>query len=214
MTPGMTTALSQRRVTIAGLIKIVLPGHTVRLCDGSASIVFDGETYTGKDDVFGVIESIDAIGEAVGDTMPALALTVIPPPDVAAADCCNAAMQGSQVRVWMAAVDADTGLVVPDPELLFAGELDTASLETEGATRRINLEVVSVFERLFEPDEGARLADSFHQWVHPGELGFDQMTGTPVDRLWGPGERNGGATVVGTGGGGSGGGFNERQAEL
>jgi hypothetical protein len=109
---------------------------------------------------------------------------------------CQPENQGAPVRMWLAVVDPDTGIVVPSPELLFAGEVDVATLNQDRAELSVDIAVASVFERLFEPDEGARLADSFHQGIWPGELGLANMTGTPVAPLWGPGEKPPGITSV------------------
>ncbi len=196
MTPGMIAALQQRRVLLCGLVRIALPEHVVTVCDGSATIAFGGEFYTGGDSLLGVLTMVSSVSETAGDSFPAITITFIPPPAVAAVDLLDPAWQGSQVRLWLAAIDRDTGEVIPEPDLLHAGEVDIATLTTDRGMRTLAIEVPSVFDRLFEPDEGARMADSFHQWVHPGELGFDQMTGTPIDRLWGPGQKNGGALVV------------------
>jgi len=196
MTPQMTSALGQRRVLLAGLLRIDFPGWTLRLCDGSAALAWGSEAYTGKDARFGTIGAIEGISEEAGDTMPGLDLVLMPPSVSAAVDLAHPSMQGAPVRVWLAAVDAEAGTIIPDPELLFAGEIDTVTLEADRGTRSVAVNVASVFERLMEPDEGARLADSFHQWVQPGELGFQNMTGTTIDRLWGPGDKPPAAATV------------------
>lgn len=185
----MAAALGGRQVLIAGLLRIALPGYTIRLCDGPAAIVFNAETYTGMDALYGTIGDMEAISEAVGDTIPGLDMTLIPTTLANAVALTAPANQGAAVRVWLAAVDAVTGIVVPDPELLFAGEIDTAVLELARDGQRVSLGIASVWERLFEPDEGARLSDSFHQSIYPGELGLGNMTGTPISRLWGPGDK-------------------------
>ncbi len=204
MTPGMETALSARQVMLVGLLRIEFPGWTLRLADGSIAIDWEGEVYTGADDRFGTIGAMEAIDEGAGDTMPGLDLVLMPPSLSAAVDLVHPGMQSSPVRVWLAAVDRGTGIVVPDPELLFAGEVDVATLQADRGTRSVAIEVASVFERLMEPDEGMRLADSVHQSIWPGELGLANMTGTAINKLWGPGEKAPSFTMVPQGGGGGG----------
>ncbi len=196
MTPEMETALAAPRVLLSGLLHIAFPGHDLRLCDASAAIAFDGQVFTGSDAVFGAIESIDAIGEAAGDSFPAIDLVLLPPDGHDPAEVASPDMQGSAVRIWLAAIHPDTGATIADPELLFAGEIDVATHEAGLNDARVNYSMVSVFERFFAPDEGARLSDAFHQSIHPGELGFKNMTGTPVNRLWGPGDKPPAATIV------------------
>lgn len=215
MTPQMEGVLTGTRVMLVGLLEIALPGRTLRLCDGSATIAWGDKVFTGRDDVFGTIGGIEDIAEETGDTMPGLDVTMMPPSLSAAVNLCDPAMQGAPVRGWLAVVDPDTGLIVPDPELLFAGEVDLPVLEVDQGFRAVTMQIASVFERLMEPDEGVRVADSYHQYVWPGELGMANVTGAGIDRLWGPGDKPPSFTVVpqgpsapgGGGGGGGGGGF-------
>src|SRR3546814_3659172 len=78
-------------------------------------------------------------------------------------------MQGSAVALWLAAVDRASGLVYADPELLFLGELDVPTLKSGPSGRSLEYEVVSVFERLFDNDEGARLVPAFHKSIRSEE---------------------------------------------
>ncbi|UIJ43730.1 hypothetical protein LZK98_11575 [Sphingomonas cannabina] len=192
----MTAALDAPRKLLAGLVRIELPNHTLRLCDGSAAIQWGADVFAGKDSVYGTIGEVEMINEEVGDVMPGLDISMLPPALSAAQDLVSPAMQGAPVRVWLAVIDPVLGTVIPDPELLFAGEVDQPVLEVERGTRRVTFRCASVFERLMEPEEGARLSDSFHQWVWPGELGMSRMTGTPINKLWGPGDKPPAATQV------------------
>lgn len=196
MTPTMRTALQERRVLIVGLVSIALPDRRICLADGSIAVPFDGATFTGRDAVYGVLGSIEAIEEAVGDTLPSLELTIRPPSLAAAVALCQPGNQGSPVRIWLSVVDADTGQVVPSPDLLFAGEIDVPWLEQDKGELEVRMDIASAFEPMFEADEGMRLADSVHQTIHPGERGFANMTGVQVERRWGPGDRPSAATAV------------------
>lgn len=189
MTPQMGTALAGRRVLLAGLLRIGLPGHTLLLCDGAGTLVFGGESYSGRDATFGTIGAMEAVAESAGDQAPGVDCTILPPDLAGAVALCQPGNQQAAVRIWLAAVDVETGLVVPDPELLFAGEIDTAALDIGRGQLAVKLGFASVFERLQEPDEGARLSDSFHQSIFPGELGLQNMTSTTITELWGPGDK-------------------------
>lgn len=195
MTPEMTAALSGRRVLIAGLFKITFPGGTLRLCDGG-TVSWGSEIFVSRDADFGAIGSAESISEAAGDTIPSYSIKLMPPDLAAAVAIASPDSQGSPVRAWLAVVDAETGEVVPDPELLFAGEVDTVTLEIDRGIQGLAIDVVSVFDRMFDDDEGARMSSTFHKRVHPGELGFDNMTGTPIDELWGPGDKPPAASIV------------------
>lgn len=189
MTPQMEAAFAGRRVLLAGLLRIVLPDHTIRLCDGSGVVTWGEEVFTGRDPRFGTIGDVEELVEAVGDSIPGLELSLLPPTTSAAVTLSSAAMQGAPVRVWLAVVDETTGAVLPDPELLFAGELDVPFLEVDKGTRKLNLSIASAWERLFEPNEGATLSDSFHRSIFPAERGLKHTAGTQIEKLWGPGEK-------------------------
>nr|AGU09962.1 hypothetical protein [uncultured organism] len=107
-------------------------------------------------------------------------------------------MQGSPVYIYVGAVNPATGAVVPDPYLLAALELDVPILHKEENSRSLEYECVSVFERLFETDEGARLSPGFHKSIWPGELALDDVTGVAQTFYWGvEGANETGAVVAG-----------------
>jgi len=195
MTPQMQAALAQRQLIMAGLIRITLPDYTLRLCDGALA-TWGAEVFLGRDDRYGAIGAIDVISETVGDQMPGMRLSLLPPSTTAAIDLATADDQGAPVRVYLAVIDAATGAVIPDPELLYAGEVDVSELELDRGSRTLNMTIASVWQRLLEPNEGAALSDAFHQSIWPGELGFENMTGTVIKKLWGPGEKPPAAALV------------------
>src|SRR3546814_5455757 len=76
-----------------------------------------------------------------------------PPNASAMATLCNPNMQGSQVSIFVGAVDPTSGLIIGQPEVKFLGEIDVPSLTIgEGGQRSLSYTAVSVFERLFETD--------------------------------------------------------------
>jgi hypothetical protein len=125
----------------------------------------------------------------VGDSVPAFDMTLLPPTRAAAVALAAPANQEAQVLVWLASIDRDTGQVISTPDLQFAGEIDDAHYMVDRGKHEVRLAISSVWARLQEPDEGARLSDGFHQSIFPGELGLANMTGTPLLRLWGPGDK-------------------------
>ena len=85
----------------------------------------------------------------------------------------------------MGVVDMLTGLVVPDPMVLFDGEIDVPTLRWRQRGREVEYRVVSVFEKFFDQEEGIRLSDSHHQSLWPGELGLSYVTGVTEQVYWG-----------------------------
>ena len=87
--------------------------------------------------------------------------------------------------IHIGALDPATGIVIADPHLLFVGELDVPTLHSKANARELDYEVVSVFERFFQDDEGARLAPGYHKSIWPGELALDEITGVTQTYYWG-----------------------------
>lgn len=185
LSTAMDTALAGDRVLLFGAVRIDLPGYTLRLLDGSGFATFDGGSFVGIDPTFGTLAAISDLTDGAGDEAPAISLTLLPPDDTAAATLASAAMQGSIVTVKVGAINPATGLVIGEPYLVFIGEVDVPELASGASGRSLEYEVVSVFERLFDDDQGARLVDGFHQSIWPGETGFFDVTGIEQTIYWG-----------------------------
>lgn len=185
LTPSLEAAFSAGHVTLFGALKIVLPSYTLRLLDGASELVIGGETYRGRDDTWGVVSGIGEFSDGDPSSAPHMTIAFSPASDAAAVDLCSPLFQGSAVTLMVGAVDRATGLVVPDPYVLFVGELDIPTLSVSRGERSVSVEVVSVLERCFEQDEGARLSDSFHQSIWSGQEGFGFVTADPTGLPWG-----------------------------
>ena len=214
----LDTALRGAAPLVVHLVKIALPGGTIRVLDGAGTLTFNAETYTGEDAVFGVLDGLEAIGEQVGTEAPAMRLTFLPASLSALSQLTTPVNQGSPVSIWFGAVDPATGLLLGTPETLFVGELDTADVEVSTSRTVISFNVASAWERLFAVNEGHRLNNAFIQSLYTGALGASFVVAVQRELPWGydaprPGvvaDLNGGSTVRGgspvVGGGGFGGG--------
>lgn len=185
MTPALDQALSGATPTIFGAIEIVLPHHTLRLLTGAGVLAFGGKVFAGEDTTYGVLYSVEDLTDGAGDEAPALTLTLLPKSNAAAADLAGPDMQGSTVSIWLGAVDPASGQVIGDPLLVFLGALDVPTLRTGQAGRLLDFDITSAFEDFFFNDEGARLSDTFHQYVWPGERGLAYVTGVDEQVYWG-----------------------------
>lgn len=185
ISPALDQALSAVTPTIFGALEIVLPTKAIRLLAGSGVIDFAGKRFTGEDTTYGVLHSVEDLNDGTGDEAPALTLTLAPKSDAAAADLAGPDMQGSPVSLWLGAVDPLTGLVIGEPLLVFLGSLDVPTLRAGTDGRLLDFEVTSVFEDFFFNDDGARLSDTFHQYVWPGERGLAFVTGVDEQVYWG-----------------------------
>lgn len=190
-----------RTFSLTTLVKIELPTHTLRYCEGGF-FRWGGELYRSKDDVFGSIGSVTDLSEGVGEEVPVFEITFLPPGTTPPAHLSQPGYQTSPARFWLAQYDVDTGLLVGTPELQFEGELDQTAIEFAADSRTVEMTVVSAAARLLERNIGNSLNSSWHKSVWPGETGHDQATGLGRSVAWGVASQGGGST-----GGGGGGGF-------
>jgi len=167
-------------------VEIQLPsGGWVRLLDGAGTLTFNGKTFVGDDPDFGVLDTLDAVTDGLGDEAPSLRLGINPKTASAGAILAGQDMQGRAVLVWLGAVDPATGQPNATPLLIYWGEVDQGILMVGLGSRKLTLECVSVWERLFDDAEGVRLTNAYHQDVWPGELGFEFVTGVQRSLPWG-----------------------------
>jgi len=194
-------------ITLAGLVEVELPGHSLRLSDGGFLDWPGRGLFTSADPAFGVLDSVEAVTEAAGDEAPAGRLTLLPPEGASAASLFQPQAGGSPLRAWLAEVDPETGTIIGSPEMLMNGMVDAVELGIDAGGRSVELDFASAAERLFMISEGNVLSPAFHKSVWPGELGFDHATGAVLAVPWGvPGPPRGATGAEGAAGGGSGGG--------
>ena len=187
--PVLESALSQPIFGMFIAVRLDLTnaevGRIIRLLDGAAEIDISGETYTGIDEDFGTIDTVETISDGGNEEAPELVLSLLPNNATTAAVLADFTMQGCEVKVYVGAFDLSTGLIIGTPELKFFGQVDVPTLMLEKGVRRVELSIVSVFERLFENDDAVRASDGYHQSIWPGELGMEYMTGTDKNLYWG-----------------------------
>lgn len=202
MTPAMTSALASSVVTLFGAVRIGLPGHVIRVLDGAGEIVIGGETFTGRDEVYGTLDSADTMSDGAGDEAPAVQFGFLPPDATAIAGLADPMAQGSPTRLLIGAI-ADGAVIGTDD--LFVGELDQIEVDVDEGTQGVTINAVSAMERFFDNQEGVRLSPAYHKGIWPGETGLDQITGVARKIYWGTASPAGGVSSYGGGGGGLGG---------
>lgn len=185
LTPATAAAFGARAVLMFCAIEIDLPGGALRLLDGPGQVTFDGRTFLGEDPIYGTLGGVESVTDGIESDAPEITVTILPPTMTAAATLASAAAQFSAVTIWVGALDKVTGAVVADPHVLFVGEVDVPTLSGDAESRSLQYSVTSVFELLFEVDEGARLNNAFHQSVWPGELGFEYVSEVQRQLPWG-----------------------------
>lgn len=183
--------------TKATLVKITLPGATIRLTDGGF-VTFAAESYVARDPTYGVLGSIGSITDGESQAQR-VEITLQPPSDVAVAALASPLAQGSLIQWWEGSVNPATGLIVGTPELKFQGELDFARFSV-GESWALVLVCGTPAERLLEQNDERRLVSTYHKAIWPGELGLDFVSDNPIRINW----RNGASNAISYGGGGGG----------
>lgn len=183
---AFTAELAKPALILFGAVEIVLPGPTyVRLLDGAGTATFGGRTFVGRDATFGVLGGVSEFADGLDDQAPSLTLTLLPPDNSAMAALAAATAQGSTVSLWVGALDAVTGQVIADPDLVFVGETDVPTQKVSEGQRELDLTVISIFDRFLETDEGERLNTGFHQSIWPGEKGLEFISFVRAQPIWG-----------------------------
>lgn len=196
-------------ITAAGLLEIVLPTKTVRLCDGAWVDWPSVGRFECIDEDFGTIDSVDQVTESIGDEAIGGTITLLPPSITGTADLFMPTAQGGPIRGWQAEVDPATNEVVGTPSLLFAVQVDVAIIENSSERRALAIEFIDAAEKLWMIKEGNVLSPRWHKANFPGETGLDAATGSPVAVPWGItgpargsvfGGSDGGSTIGAVGG--------------
>src|SRR3546814_11671339 len=90
----------------------------------SSELTINGNLYKGEDATFGTLAAISTLSEEIGEEAPEISIELYPPNASAMATLCNPNMQGSQVSIFVGAVDPTSGLIIGQPEVKFLGEID------------------------------------------------------------------------------------------
>lgn len=172
------------RYILTGLLKTELPSGTVLLCDGG-TVEWSGDTYTPHDDLIGGLQEADSINEGVADEAPAFTLTFLPEPAAAAADLIDPTFQNARVRMWIAELDEDTGLVSGTPDQVLDALIDVPRLRFPADGRVLEIDCVSGGQRLMNLNEANVLNGEMHKRIYPSETGMDDTTGVETTFAWG-----------------------------
>ena len=189
-------------IALTGLIKMVLPSRTVRWCDGGF-FEYESEIYRDQDDVFGTVGAVQTLSEGVGNSVPALVMTVLPPSTSAVSDISQPGNQTSPVTFSIAEFDVDSGLITTG-DTQFLGQIDQTVFTLGKDRRELTVSVVSLAERVVDGNIGNSLKSTFHKSIWAGETGEDNATGLGVPVAWGTDKPTSGASGAGGGSGGNG----------
>jgi len=172
----MVAAASEPAYVGFTAVRMTLAAATICLLDGSGVVTFDGSTFVGEDPVYGSLAGVEEVTDGGEDEASRARIRLNPKDLTALTTLAGAGNQGSLVEIWEGFVDLSTGLAVETPDLAFEGFYDQPAWSF--ANMALEIDCGSVFELFFENEEGARLTDSFHQSICPGELGFQYVIET------------------------------------
>lgn len=216
MSPAMLAALQARNPLLVHLLKIELPGRTIRLVDGSGFVIWGTETFTDSDPEFGKIAGFGELTEAEGTEAPRQTVQLLPTGNAALAALTAPIAQGSPATIYAAVVDQQTGQVIGEPDPRFIGELDDASFNHSRNSTLLEFELATVWERLFDDNEGHRWNDAFWTYLYGANArAFAHVTNAGAKLFWGyngPSNGSGGSSYGGGGSIGGGGGSYDSQA--
>lgn len=217
MTPQLAAALLSGRAVVTPLFYIGLPSGARRLMLGSSEAKWGADTFKGYDPTLGHINSGEQMREDVSGQAPNTAVSIVPSQSANMPDIAGAAVQLAPFQIWLSALQLNTTdqhvEVIPDPEMIFDGFIDQATVSLSDNRTDVDYSLISGFDYFFEDSEGQRLNGQFHRSSYPGELGLDNVTGITKKIYWGmtpPTGTGGGSSSiysgVGSGGGGGDGG--------
>ena len=185
LTPEMTAAVGGMTVSLFTAVRLTYPTFTLRLLDGAGVLLlpFDELPFVGENETYGALIGLENIKDGGQDQAPRARIVLNPPTNAALAALANPTAQGSTVEIWEGCFDVATGLVVPDPDLAFFGEVDQPVYSP--LSRNLSIDCTSSLELFFAVEEGVRLTDSHHQSVWPGERGLEYQTAIRATLPWG-----------------------------
>jgi hypothetical protein len=184
MDSALETALEADGPLVFWAIEIAADGFTLRLLDGSGVVSLGGHTFLGEDPNYGTWDGPPEFGDGITSDAPTLACTLRPPSDAVAVALLDALPQGTAVNIYFGALNRSTGALIGyDNRGEF--EVDVAILAAGKNVSGIGLDLVSIWERFFEVDEGLGLTDGAWQSIYSGEKAFEYVSVVQRQLPWG-----------------------------
>lgn len=189
--------------TAAKLVRMVLDGTTVLLCDG-ADVEFDGggstETYLNVG-TLGSLLSVDVTSPEISDQLPGGTIEIAAKDSASAATLVSRTNQLGSVKVWDVEINPATGAVI-DSDQVYTGLFNHGFLKHGPDSYHVEIELMTDLERIINHHEGNGLSHRFHQECFAGETGLLNATGVERDVNWGSDAPSRLVSAGGTGGGG------------
>jgi len=180
LTAAVIAAATNPNVRPAFFAFLDLDSGPVRVWTGYGNFVLDGDTYAGV----GTFGNISPISESTGVRANGIELSLSGIPAEVVSLVLSEPYRGRPVSLKMAVLDASLA-VIADAVEVFAGRIDTMSLNDSGETSVVTIAAESRLIDLERPRE-TRYTDEEQQRLFPGDLGLEYVAGLQDKELpWG-----------------------------
>jgi hypothetical protein len=151
--------------------KSVWASGTTYIWSGYGNISWDGQTWAGVGDLAGMT----AIEETTLVRANGVKFTLAGVPSALVALALGQARQGTEVSLWVGAVDEDMNIIA-DPYKIFSGLMDVPGIIEGPETSTIT---IAAENRLIELERARELrwTDQFQQNRFAGDVGFQYIAG-------------------------------------
>lgn len=153
----------------------------VRAWNGVGPVLWDSKTWLGTGELMSISEITET--RAIERTTVSLSLSGVDSALVAVAY--GDFSQGRPARVWLGAMDTQTGHIVADPYQIFAGRMDTINDADDGNTATITITAESSLADL-KRIRARYMTNMDQQRIFPGDESFRFMPSLQeVPIFWG-----------------------------
>jgi hypothetical protein len=173
------TAAASTRIALVTLVDLNFADQTMRLHDGSGTLTFSGNTYSGVGD-YGSIETVDETTEVIAKT---LTFTLSGVPGNLLTESLTQNYQGRTVTLYIGLFNVDTWQFVDTPETIWEGRMDYVTAELSQNIAKLTLKCEN---RLNREPLVARYTDLDQQIASPGDTFFNLVYLVPLSSAgWG-----------------------------
>lgn len=169
LTPEAATALQNSTVRPAGIAEIETNEGMVRVWEGVGPLAWGADTFTGVG-LFGGVALVPETSDLQANGVQ-FQLSGVAPENVALA--LSSIYFGKSAKLWVGLFD-ETGNLIPDPVLIFAGLTDVPSLDESPDSPRIS---VTAENRLIDLERARtrRYTSQDQRAEYPEDKGFDYV---------------------------------------
>lgn len=178
-TPQVEAAMSASPYIMARFVSFFFADVTVRLWTGVGPFVLGLETYTGMGD----LGSIAPISDKSDLSAQRIQITISGLDPINMAELRDYMHQGTPVEIYEAQLTQDLE-VVPDPYLIFVGEVDVMGAAL-GETMTISAQIDNFLSFIFRGPDGHRETAADQIALFPGDLGLNYCASVITDIPWG-----------------------------